>query len=158
MNTPPPLRTFGSVLKWVGLTAVAAGAFGTAIAILTAVRTQTGWGLSAFDRCCRTDELNTAALALLLGSMFFVVAGSGLILISRPLLPARAVGSSLRWRWLARSLFIYSACSAALGIILLGELREVATVASIGIFAYCVLVAIGLLFASWGLKRFAEVG
>jgi len=158
MKTPRPLRTFGSVLKWIGLTAVATGGSGTVIAMITAVRTQTGWGLSDFERCCRTDELNTAALALLLGSMFFVVAGSGLILISRPLLPQRSVGSSRPWRWLARSLFVYSACSLAVGIILLGELRDVATVAAVGIFSYCVLVAVGLLLASWGLKRFAEAG
>ena len=146
-------------MKWVGLSAVATGAFGTGVAVLTAVRVQTGWGLSDFERCCQTDDLNTAALALLLGSMFFVVAGSGLVLISRPLLPIRAAATSLRWpRWLARSLFVYSACSVALGIILLVELRDLATIAAVGVFSYCVLVGIGLLFASWGLKRFAETG
>lgn len=159
MTTRPPLSLFGSVLKWVGLSAIATGAFGTCLAVLTGVRVQTGWGLTPFERCCRTDDLNTAALALLLGSMFFVVAGSGLVLISRPLLPVSLRGSALRWpRWLARSLFVYSACSVALGIILLVELREFATVAAIGVFTYCLLVGIGLLLASWGLKRFAEVG
>lgn len=156
---PRPLALVGKLLKWIGLSAVALGGFGTGFAAVTAIRVQTGWGLSEFDLCCRVDDMNTAALALLLGSMFFVVAGSGLVLISRPLLPVRAAGSSLRWpRWLSRSLFIYSAGSVALGIILLIELNEFATTAAVGVFAYCVLVAVGLLLASWGLKRFAEVG
>lgn len=159
MTASPPLGLFGRVLKWIGLSAVATGGAGTVVAALTAIRVQTGWGLSEVERCCRADDLNTAALALLLGSMFFVVAGSGLVLISRPLLPIKTRGSALRWpRWLARSLFVYSACSVALGIILLMELQELATVAAVGVFTYCLLVGVGLLLASWGLKRFAEVG
>lgn len=143
-------------MKWVGLSAIAVGVSGTLFALLTAIRVQTGWGLTSIERCCRTDEMNTAALALLLGSMFFVVAGSGLILIARPLLPVRAPGSGLRWpRWLARSLFVYSACSVAVGLIIL---VEGVTGASVGMFVYCLLVGVGSLLASWGLTRFAEVG
>ena len=158
MKTPPTLSVFGAAMKWIGLSAIAMGALGTLFALLTAVRVQTGWGLTTFQRCCETDEMNTAALALLLGSMFFVVAGSGLVLIARPLLPVRAPGSGLRWpRWLARSLFVYSACSVAIGLIILVEAQGV-TGAAIGMFVYCVLVGVGSLLASWGLTRFAEVG
>lgn len=158
MTTPPSLGLFGVVLKWIGLSAILVGLFGTLFALATAVRVQIGWGLTAIQRCCETDEMNTAALALLLGSMFFVVAGSGLVLIARPLLPRRAPGG-LRWpRWLARSLFVYSACSVAVGVIILIEAPGSVSVAAVGMFVYCVLVGIGLLLASWGLKRFAEVG
>lgn len=158
MKAPPTLGLFGAAMKWIGLSAIGVGVFGTLFSLLTAIRIQTGWGLTAVQQCCETDEMNTAALALLLGSMFFVVAGSGLVLIARPLLPVRAPGSGLRWpRWLARSLFVYSACSVAVGLIILVEADGV-TGASVGMFVYCVLVGIGSLLASWGLKRFAEVG
>lgn len=159
MKPPPSLSIFGVVLKWIGLSAIGAGVIGTLAALLTAIRVRTGWGLTELQRCCETGEMNTAALALVLGSMFFIVAGSGLVLISRPLLPVRAVGSPLRWpRWLARSLFVYSAGSVAVGVIILAEASFAITVATAGMFVYCLLVGAGLLLASWGLKRFAEAG
>ena len=158
-NPPASLGLFGVVLKWIGLSAIVLGLSGTLFALATAVKVQTGWGLTATQRCCETDVMNTAALALLLGSMFFVVAGSGLVLIARPLLPVRAPGDGLRWpRWLARSLFVYSACSVGVGVIILLEAPGSVSLASFGMFVYCLLVGIGLLLASWGLRRFAEVG
>lgn len=104
-------------------------------------------------------DLNKAALALLLGSMFFVLAGAGLVLISRPLLRFRRSVERLRWpRWVARSLFVYSACSIALGVVMVIELRDQVDSggALAGLVTYCVLVGIGLLVASWGLTRFGE--
>ncbi|HJR44953.1 MAG TPA: hypothetical protein VJ927_05060 [Actinomycetota bacterium] len=156
MSHAPAFKLFGGVLKWSGLATVATGALGSAYAVMTAVQTRTGWGLSALERCCMRGDLNKAALALLLGSMFFVVAGSGMILIARPLLGARPPS---RWpRWLARSLYVYSACSVALAIILMRELGEhtVRGASLAGLVSYCLLVAVGLLIASWGLRRFAE--
>lgn len=134
------------------------GGSGSAYAVLTAIQTQTGWGLSTLERCCMRGDLNKAALALLLGSMFFVLAGSGLILICRPLLGLRRGIATPRWpTWVARSLFVYSACSIALGIILVFELRGQVVGGSLaGLVSYCVLVGVGLLVACWGLKRFAE--
>ena len=156
MSHAPSFRLFGAVLKWSGLVTVIVGGMGSLYAVMTAVQTRTGWGLSTLERCCMRGDLNKAALALLLGSMFFVVAGSGTILIARPLLGARAPS---RWpRWLARSLYVYSACSVALAIILVRELGEhsVRGASLAGLVSYCLLVAVGLLIASWGLRRFSE--
>ena len=158
MTAAPAFKVFGVVLKWVGLTTVAVGVVGSAYAVMTAVQTRTGWGLSSMERCCMSGDLNKAALAMLLGSMFFVVAGSGVILIARPL--ARP-GPNSRWpRWLARSLYVYSACTVALAVILVRELddRTLPGSSLVGLVSYCLLVAVGLLIASWGLKRFADTG
>ena len=149
----------GGLLKWLGLSGLATGAIGSGYAVATAVQTRTGWGLSPLEHCCLRASLNKAALALLLGSMFFVLAGAGLVLISRPLLRLRAPATSMRWpRLLARTLYLYSACSIALGIILVGELQDQVEsgAALVGLVTYCVLVGIGLLIASWGLTRFTE--
>ena len=155
MTHPPSVGVLGAVLKWLGLSGVIVGGAGSAYAVMTAVQTRTGWGLSSLESCCMKGDLNKAALALLLGSMFFVLAGSGMVLIARPLLGPRVPA---RWpRWLARLLYIYSAFSVALAVILLRELEghTVPGASLAGLVTYCVLVAIGLLIASWGLKRFA---
>lgn len=148
----------GGLLKWLGLAGLVTGGVGSGYAVMTAIQTRTGWGLTPLERCCMRGDLNKAALALLLGSMFFVLAGAGLVLISRPLLRLRRPGR-IRWpRWLARTLYVYSACSVALGIILVVELQDRVNsgAALAGLFSYCVLVGVGLLIASWGLSRFAE--
>lgn len=158
MTPPPSFRVFGAVLKWAGLTTVAVGGVGSAYAVMTVIQTRTGWGLSTLERCCMRGDVNKAALALLLGSMFFVVAGAGVILIARPLTRPRP---DSRWpRWLARSLFVYSACTIALAVILIRELggRTLPGASLAGLVSYCVLVAVGLLIASWALKRFTETG
>lgn len=159
MTSKPTFPVLGGLLKWLGLSGLVMGAVGSVYAVMTAIQTRTGWGLSPLERCCMTANLNKAALALLLGSMFFVLAGAGLVLISRPLLRIRTEIRKLRWpRWLARSLYVYSACSIALGVILVLELRQQVEsgAALIGLVTYCVLVGVGLLIASWGLTRFAE--
>ncbi len=159
MSSVPTFRVVGGVLKWLGLSGLALGALGSAYAVMTAVQTQTGWGLSTIERCCLTSDLNKAALALLLGSMFFMLAGAGLVLISRPLIRVRGTVRKVRWpTWVARSLYLYSACTVALAIIFAMELRAVPRQWVVGLVAYCVLVAVGLLIASWGLKRFADTG
>lgn len=156
MSRTPAFPLVGGLLKWLGLGGLMTGAAGSGYAVMTAIQTRTGWGLSPLERCCMRGDLNKAALALLLGSMFFVLAGAGLVLISRPLLRLR---SRLRWpRWIARSLYVYSACSIALGVVLVVELRDQVSsgTALAGLVSYCLLVGIGLLVASWGLTRFAE--
>lgn len=159
MSRSPAFPLMGGLLKWLGLSALVTGLAGSGYAVMTAVQTRTGWGLSALERCCMRGSLNKAALALLLGSMFFVLAGAGLVLISRPLLRIRRGTGGLRWpRWIARSLYVYSACSVALGVVLVVELRDQVDSAGAlaGLVTYCVLVGVGLLVASWGLTRFAE--
>lgn len=159
MTQKPAFPVVGGMIKWLGLSGLVTGGLGSGYAMVTALQTRTGWGLSPMERCCMRGTLNKAALALLLGSMFFVLAGAGLVLISRPLLRLRRDAGSIRWpRYLARSLYIYSACSVALGVILAFELQD--RVASggalVGLVVYCVLVGVGLLIASWGLTRFSE--
>ncbi len=155
----PTFRVVGGVLKWLGLSGLALGGLGSAYAVVTAVQTQTGWGLNTIERCCLIGDLNKAALALLLGSMFFMLAGAGLLLISRPLVRVRRSVRKLRWpAWVARSLYLYSACTVALAVIFAMELRGVPRQWLMGLVGYCVLVAAGLLIASWGLRRFADTG
>lgn len=159
MSSVPTFRLVGGLLKWLGLSGLALGGVGSAYALMTAVQTQTGWGLSTIERCCLTADLNKAALALLLGSMFFMLAGAGLLLISRPLIRTRGSVRMARWpTWVARALYLYSAGTVALAVIFAMELRGVARQWVAGLVAYCVLVAVGLLIASWGLKRFADTG
>lgn len=158
MTANPTFSVVGGVLKWLGLLGLISGGVGSGYAVMTAIQTRTGWGLSPLESCCMRGELNKAALGLLLGSMFFVLAGAGLVLISRPLLRLRTPGR-VRWpRWLARTLYVYSACSIALGIILVVELQDQVDSGTTlaGLLSYCVLVGVGLLIASWGLTRFAE--
>lgn len=159
MTDRPTFPIVGGVIKWLGLSGLVTGGLGSGYAMVTALQTRTGWGLSPLERCCMRGTLNKAALALLLGSMFFVLAGAGMVLISRPLLRLRKSPKGIRWpRYLARSLYVYSACSVALGVILAVELQD--RVASggalVGLVIYCILVGVGLLIASWGLTRFAE--
>ena len=86
MTGKPTFPVVGGVIKWLGLSGLATGGLGSGYAMVTALQTRTGWGLSPWERCCMRGTLNKAALALLLGSMFFVLAGAGMVLISRPLL------------------------------------------------------------------------
>jgi hypothetical protein len=142
-------------MKWSGLVGIAFGAASSAIALGSLFRRP-----ERATSNIMVGDINKAALALLLGSMFFTLAGSGLILISRPLIRTGSDGRPLRWpRFLAYMLYVYSAAVLGLGIVLITELGGTASLGIIaGLGAYCVLVAVGLLIASWGLRRFDHVG
>ena len=151
------LRLFALAVKWVGLTLLAFGLVGSLVAAFAALQWQTGWGISDFDRCC--GDYGRASLAGLLGSMFFVLAGAGVTLLSRPLLTLTAPQirtKPVRWtRWVARMLWVYSALVLSLGIILATNLDADDGIVA-GIVTYCVLAAIGLLIASWGFTRASD--
>jgi hypothetical protein len=148
---PPGLMVFGSVMKWTGLFGIGFGGVSSVFAV--------GSFFTEADAKWMVGHINKAALALMLGGMFFMVAGSGLVLISRPLVPV-SPERPLRWpRILAYGLYAYSAAVFGLAVILIIDLGDATSGRIVaGLVAYCVLVAIGLLISSWGLKRFADVG
>jgi len=152
----PTFGVLGALIKWMGLSGMGFGFFGSAVAVWSVVEADV-FGLR---RDLLATQVGKAALALLLGCMFFVLAGAGLVLISRPLLRIRTDGQRApRWpAWLARVLFGYSAGCLAVAVILLLELAGRASGRVVaGLVAYCVMVGGGLLVASWGMRRFVEV-
>ncbi|MEA2447863.1 MAG: hypothetical protein QOK47_1500 [Actinomycetota bacterium] len=165
MNAPKPgphvgLVVIGSMLKWSGLFGMVFGLLSSAVAVrflFSDVRPGQG-ELTDFEPMIA--GVNKLALGLLLGAMFFTLAGSGLLLISRPLVPVRSTEVVLRWpRFLSYLLYVYSAAVLGLAVVLIRELTGAASGRVVGgLVAYCVMVAIGLLISSWGLKRFADVG
>lgn len=157
MRDPAPtFGVLGALIKWMGLSGVLFGFFGSFVAVWSAIEADV-FGLG---RHFLGTQVGKAALALLLGCMFFVLAGAGLVLISRPLLRVRTDGQRApRWpTWLARALFGYSAACLAVAVILVTELAGRASGGVVaGLVTYCVMVGGGLLVASWGMKRFVEV-
>jgi hypothetical protein len=157
MKEPAPaFGALGGLIKWMGLAAVGFGFFGTAVAIWSVVESN----VVALRDDLLATQVGKAALALLLGCMFFVLAGAGLVLISRPLLRVPVDGERTpRWPvWMARALFAYSAGALAVAVILMTELggRTSSRVIA-GLVTYCVMVGGGLLVAAWGMKRFVGV-
>jgi hypothetical protein len=151
----PTFGALGSLIKWMGLSGVGFGLFGSVVAVWSVVEAD----VIGLRRDLLATQVGKAALALLLGCMFFVLAGAGLVLISRPLLRVRTDDERIpRWpRWLGRALFGYSAGCLALAVILMLELAGRASGGVLaGLVVYCVMVGGGLLVASWGMKRFVE--
>ena len=133
------------------------GTLGSVWSLVTFVQIRTGWGLSAFERCC--IDLGTAALGGALASMFFVLMGSGVILLLHPIRAhyARAAGKRPgRWlRWLGVALVVYAVVVFAMATVLAGMAEELEGFA-VGIVMYCMLVGVGMLAAAWGFKRASE--
>lgn len=157
MKDPAPqFGVLGALIKWMGLSGVLFGFFGSIVAVWSVIEAD----VVGLRRDLLATQVGKAGLALLLGCMFFVLAGAGLVLISRPLLRLRTDGERPpRWpAWLARALFGYSAGCLAMAVIILLELSDrTSGGVTAGLVAYCVLVGGGLLVASWGMKRFVEV-
>jgi hypothetical protein len=145
---------FGSLLKWSGISGITFGVLSTAVAVASFFREAGPRNGQSY----MIGGINKAALALLLGAMFFTLAGSSLLLVSRPLVKVGRVGRAPRWpRLLAYCLFAYSAMVFGLAVILIRELSgETSGGIIAGLVAYCVMVAVGLLISSWGMKRFAD--
>lgn len=157
MKDPAPtFGALGALIKWMGLSGMGFGFFGSIVAVWSVIEAD----VIGLRRDLLATQVGKAALALLLGCMFFVLAGASLVLISRPLLRVRADGERPpRWpSWLARALFGYSAGCLAVAVILLLELAgRLSGGVVAGLVTYCVMAGGGLLIASWGMKRFIEV-
>lgn len=145
------------VVSWTGVGFLTFGTIGTIWSVIAFVQVRTGWGLSGYERCC--SDLDKASLGGMLASMFFVLIGSGVVLLLHPIRAhlARAAGKRTpRWlRWLALVLLVYAIGVFALATLLAGMPEELEGFAA-GIVTYCMLVGIGMLTAAWGFKRASE--
>ena len=134
------------------------GAIGSVFALVTFVQVRTGWGLTPVERCC--VELDKASIGGMLGSMFFVLIGSAVILLLHPIrahLAKQAGKARARWlRWMAGGLVVYASGVFGLATFLAGMAEELEGFA-MGIVTYCMLVGVGMLVAAWGFKRASEV-
>jgi hypothetical protein len=149
------VKLFAAFMKWLGLLAIVFGISGTIWAIVVFFQIQTGSAREFVERCCST--YGRIALSTVLSSMFFVMTGAGLVLLSRPL-QGRLKGETKppRWpRWLALALLIYALSAFAMATILAGMSKDFGD-ATAGIVTYCMLLGVGLLIAAWGLKRASD--
>ena len=129
-------------------------------AFLTFGTLGTIWSVVFYFRNGASEELDKAALGGTLSSMFFVLIGSGVILLLHPIRAhiAREAGKvAPRWlRWMALALAVYAVAVIVLATVLAGMSEELEGYAG-GIVTYCMLVGIGMLTAAWGFKRASEV-
>lgn len=120
----------------------------------------TVWSVVSYLRNGAGGELDKASLGGILASMFFVLIGSGVILLLHPIRAhiARESGKAApRWlRWMALALVVYATAVFVLATVLAGMAEDLEGFAG-GIVTYCMLVGIGMLTAAWGFKRASEV-
>ena len=151
-------RILFKVVSWTGIGFLTFGTLGSFWSALTFVQVRTGWGLTPYERCC--VELAKASLGGALSSMFFVLIGSGVILLLHPIrahLAKKAGRPPARWlRWLAFVLVVYAVAVFILATVLAGMGGELEGFA-VGIVMYCMLVGVGMLAAAWGFKRASEL-
>ncbi|MDQ3963991.1 MAG: hypothetical protein M3277_08800 [Actinomycetota bacterium] len=104
----------------------------------------------------RGRQVGLLALAQFVSGMFFVLVGAGALLISRVRSPgARADAEDSSPRWTMPVIVLLVVCgvgSIAMATVFAGMADEFGD-AAVGIVSYCMLIGVGLLFASWGLKR-----
>ena len=141
-----------------GICLFAFGAIGSTWSLITFVQVRTGWGLTTYERCC--VELGKASLGGALASMFFVLIGSGVILLLHPIRAhfARQAGKKpARWlKWFALLLLLYAVVVFGMATVLAGMGDDLEGFA-VGIVMYCMLVGVGMLAAAWGFKRASEL-
>jgi hypothetical protein len=140
------LRWIAGILKWLGLASVSFGVL------------ETVWAAAVLIQPPENDLFTRFAVASAVGGMFFVVAGSGLVLLSRPLYARMPELKERHPRWLlflAALLAVYGVGSIGLATVLAGRTEELAGVV-FGLVTYCMFVGVGSLIAAWGLKRASE--
>lgn len=149
------MKLFRFFIRWCGFVLIAVGALTVGWAATVVIRYQTGWGLTALQRCC-DDTWGTAALAGFVSGMFFVLAGAAGVLISKMRFfgpTEKTRDGSPRWTMpLVILLFACGVASIVLATVFAGMGREFGD-ATVGIVSYCMLIGVGLLFSGWGLKR-----
>lgn len=148
------MRNLRFIIKWVGTLTMVFGGVTILWALWVIVQYKTGWGLSTFDKQDPTDVARIA-LSLLLSGMFFFLVGSGIVLISRYEVRAKADPNAPSPRWtkpVAWLLFVTGFGSIGLATLFAGMTKEFGDFTT-GIVSYCMLIGVGLLFSGWGLKR-----
>jgi len=147
---PRSTRVLYRAVSWTGSVFLAFGTLGTIWSAVTYVQLGNGG----------SGELDKASLGGILASMFFVLIGSGVILLLHPIRAhiAREAGKAApRWlRWMALALVLYAVAVFVLATVLAGMAEDLEGFAG-GIVTYCMLVGIGMLTAAWGFKRASEV-
>ena len=151
-------RLLYRIVSWTGIGFFVFGTVGSLLSLVTFVQVRTGWGLTAAERCCM--QLGKASLGGALASMFFVLIGSGVMLLLHPIrarLAREAGRRPARWlRWAAGVLVMYALGVFALATVLAGMSEDLDGFAA-GIVSYCMLVGVGMLAAAWGFKRASEL-
>lgn len=147
------MTAISAVLRWLGVFTLLFGVLGTVWAVMLLVEAETGWGITAIERY--RGDYAKAALASVLASMFFVIAGAGLVLLSQPL-RMRDKSAVKRHPWwmtlLAVVLGVYGLASFALATLLAGHSEELEGAAP-GVVSYCMVAGVGSIVAAWGLRR-----
>lgn len=150
-------RVLYAAVSSVGAALFFFGSLGSIWAAVTFVQVRTGWGITPVERCC--TGLGKASLGGILASVFFVLVGSGVILLLHPIRArsARRQGRTpARWlRWFALLLLVYAAGVFSLATAVAG-LRDEFESFTVGLVTYCMLVGVGMLAAAWGFKRASE--
>jgi hypothetical protein len=148
------LKIFRFIIRWVGVITMLFGGITILWALWVILQYKTGWGLTQFERQ-GVDDWARIALSLLLSGMFFFLIGSGVVLISRYDVRAKADPDAPPPRWtkpVAYLLFAMGVGSIGLAT-LFADMTEEFGDATAGIVSYCMLMGVGLLFSGWGLKR-----
>ena len=148
------MKSVRAVIKWVGVLTMAFGGGTILWALWVIIQYKTGWGLTQFERQDAGDWARIA-LSLLLSGMFFLLVGSGVVLITRYDVRATSDPDAPPPRWtrpVVVLLFVTGAGSIGLATVFAGMTKEFGE-ATAGIVSYCMLTGVGLLFSGWGLKR-----
>ncbi len=140
-------------LKWLGFASVAFGILGSGYTAFIFVRAETGFALNRSGECC--SQLGIMALGAVLGSMFFVLIGAILLLLSRLFEQARTSEQKRvpTWlNWVPPGLFFYGVCIFALTAVLASNADQLGDAAG-GIVTFCVFAFVGLILVASGIRR-----
>ncbi|MFN2525195.1 MAG: hypothetical protein ABR505_02870 [Actinomycetota bacterium] len=157
MSGRSALNRVANVLKWFGFAWIAFGVLGSAYTALVLVRAETGFALTRADECC--SQLGIIALGTVLASMFFVLIGAILLLVSRIFeqAPAPQPRSTPGWlRWVPGGLFLYGICIFALTAVLASNANQLGDIAG-EIVTFCVFSFVGLILVASGIRRTREL-
>lgn len=157
MNPSKFATRAGNFLKWIGFSSILFGVCGSAYTAFIFVRAETGFALGSGEQCC--SQLGIMALGAVLGSMFFVLIGSILLLLSRLFEQTRPRETKRvpAWlRWIPPGLYLYGICIFALTAVLASNADQLGDAAG-GIVTFCVFSFLGLILVASGIRRTREL-
>lgn len=157
MNPGRFLAGASAFLKWLGFSSIVFGILGSAYTAFVFARAETGFSLNRAGECC--SQLGIMALGAVLASMFFVLIGAILLLLSRLFEQARANENKRLpvWlRWVPPGLFFYGVCIFALTAVLASNADQLGNAAG-GIVSFCVFSFVGLFLVASGIRRTREL-